>query len=66
MTSFEMSNLAQNNLSQILAETNEQIEQANGTQQVINLNGDYMFQDKESMDSLLNRIGLAVQRKGGK
>lgn len=66
MTAFEMSNLAQNNLSQTLAETNEQIEQANGTQQVINLNGDYMFQDKESMDSLLNRIGLAVQRKGGK
>ena len=66
MTAFEMSNLAQNNLSQTLAETNEQIEQASGTQQVINLNGDYMFQDKESMDSLLNRIGLAVQRKGGK
>ena len=67
MTAFEMSNLAQNNLSQTLAETNEQIEQANGrTQQVINLNGDYMFQDEESMDTLLNKIGLAVQRKGGK
>lgn len=66
MTTFEMSNTAQNNLSQSLVETNQLIEQTNETQQVINLNGSYMFQDEESMDSLLNKIGLAVQRKGGK
>ena len=28
----------------------------------INLNGDYMFQDKESMDYFLNRLGLVLAR----
>ena len=28
----------------------------------INLNGDYMFQDKASMDYFLNRMQLAIQR----
>ena len=28
----------------------------------INLNGDYMFQDKASMDYFLNRMQLALQR----
>lgn len=33
---------------------------------VVNLNGNYMFNDEESMDMLLNNIGLAVQRKEGR
>ena len=29
------------------------------------MNNDYMFEDEESMNSLLNKIGLEVQRQGG-
>jgi hypothetical protein len=32
------------------------------TNTTINLNGDYMFQDKASMDYFLNRMQLAIQR----
>ena len=28
----------------------------------VNLNGDYMFNDRESMDYFLNRLGLVLQR----
>lgn len=35
---------------------------AMGANQTINLNGDYMFQDKASMDYFLNRMQLAIQR----
>lgn len=56
----------QSSLSQSLNETNEQVEEFNSQRQTINLNGSYMFQDEESMDYLMNQIGLAVQRKGGK
>ena len=31
-------------------------------QTIINLNGDYMFQDKESMDYFMNRLGLVLAR----
>lgn len=30
--------------------------------QTVNLNGDYMFNDRESMDYFLNRLGLVLQR----
>lgn len=63
----EMSNNAQDNLNQSLEETNQQQEQQDQDtgQQTIILNGNYMFQDEESMDYLMNGIGLAVQRQGG-
>lgn len=35
---------------------------ANRGNVIVNLNGDYMFQDKESMDYFLNRLGLALNR----
>lgn len=65
MTAFDMMNNAQNNLSQTLVESNDQLEVASEANQVININGDYWFENEESMDSLLNKIGLAVQRQGG-
>lgn len=66
MTAFEMSNTANNNLSQTVATTNKTVEVSDQPKQTINLNGSYMFTDEESMNSLLNKIGLAVQRQGGK
>lgn len=65
MTTFEMSEAVQNSLSETLMESNQNLDINNNSKQVINLNGSYMFQDEESMDTLLNRMGLAIQRKGG-
>ena len=33
-----------------------------GANTTINLNGSYMFQDKDSMDYFMNKLALAVQR----
>lgn len=67
MNTFEMSNQVQNNLSEALIESNQTLETLNNQKQpTVILQGGYMFQDEESMDTLLNKIGLAVQRKGGK
>lgn len=65
MTTFEMANNVQNNLSQTLLESNQTMAKNAETQPVVNLNGSYMFTDEESMNSLLNQIGLIVQRQGG-
>ena len=66
MNTFEMSNQVQNNLSEALIESNQLLETLNNQKQpTVILQGGYMFQDEESMDTLLNKIGLAVQRKGG-
>lgn len=65
MTTFEMANNVQNNLSQTLLESNQTMAENAETQPVVNLNGSYMFTDEESMNSLLNQIGLIVQRQGG-
>lgn len=63
----EMSNAVNENLSNALFTSNEQVEALNtSTQQTINLNGSYIFDDDESINYLMNRIGLAVQRQGGK
>lgn len=67
MNVFEMNNQVQNNLSETLIESNQTLETLNNQKQpTVILQGGYMFQDEESMDTLLNKIGLAVQRKGGK
>ena len=67
MNIFEMNNQVQNNLSETLIESNQALETLNNQKQpTVILQGGYMFQDEESMDTLLNKIGLAVQRKGGK
>lgn len=63
----EMSDAVNENLSNALFTSNEQVEALNtSTQQTINLNGSYIFDDDESINYLMNRIGLAVQRQGGK
>ena len=67
MNVFEMNNQVQNNLSETLIESNQTLETLNNQKQpTVILQGGYMFQDEESMDTLLNKIGLAVQRKVGK
>lgn len=67
MNIFEMNNQVQNSLSETLIESNQTLETvSNQKQPTVILQGSYMFQDEESMDTLLNKIGLAVQRKGGK
>ena len=67
MNVFEMNNQVQNNLSETLIESNQTLETLNNQKQpTVILQGGYMSQDEESMDTLLNKIGLAVQRKGGK
>ena len=38
------------------------VAEAVGANTTINLNGSYMFQDKESMDYFMNKLALAVQR----
>ena len=65
MTALQMYDNVQENLSQSLVESNQQTETQNESAQTINLNGNYMFDDEEAMNSLLNKIGLAVQRQGG-
>lgn len=65
MNAINMANAVQNTLSEILMESNEKLDTFNNSRQIINLNGSYMFQDDESMEYLLNKIGLAVQRQGG-
>lgn len=61
----DMNQTVQNSLNESLQTSNETLGEANATRQVINLNGSYMFDDEESMEFLLNKIGLAVQRQGG-
>ena len=49
----------------IILDSNLKLEGFNFSKQTINLNGSYLFQDEESMEYLMNGIGLAVQRQGG-
>ena len=65
MTTFEMTDNGQDNVSQTLLESNQNMAETAEVQPIINLNGSYAFEDEESMNSLLNRIGLVVQRQGG-
>ena len=65
MNALNMANAVQNTLSETLMESNEKLDTFNNSRQTIILNGRFMFQDDESMDYLLNKIGLAVQRQGG-
>lgn len=62
---LNMSSIVQNTLSESLMTSNESLDSLAQSKQIINLNGSYMFQDEESMEYLMNRIGLAVQRQGG-
>lgn len=65
MNIMDMASTVQNNLAQSLSTSNQELDKINRNRQIINLNGSYMFQDDESMEYLLNQIGLAVQRQGG-
>lgn len=61
----DMNQTVQNSLNESLQTSNETLGEVNAARQVINLNGSYIFDDEESMEFLLNKIGLAVQRQGG-
>lgn len=59
-----LSNSLSDSFSQSVSSSNEDVARL-GPQAAINMNGSYLFQDEESMDILLNKLGLAIQRKGG-
>lgn len=61
----DMNQTVQSNLNESLQSSNESVAAYNASRQTINLNGSYIFDDEESMEMLLNKIGLAVQRQGG-
>ena len=61
----DMYQTVQSNLNESLQASNLTLAENNASRQTINLNGSYMFEDEESMEHLLNKIGLAVQRQGG-
>lgn len=61
----DMNQTVQSNLNESLQSSNESVAAYNASRQTINLNGSYIFDDEESMETLLNKIGLAVQRQGG-
>lgn len=61
----DMNQTVQSNLNESLQSSNESVAAYNASRQTINLNGSYIFDDEESMEALLNKIGLAVQRQGG-
>ena len=61
----DMNQTVQSNLNESLQSSNESVAAYNASRQIINLNGSYIFDDEESMETLLNKIGLAIQRQGG-
>lgn len=61
----DMNQTVQSNLNESLQSSNESVAAYNASRQTINLNGSYIFDDEESMETILNKIGLAVQRQGG-
>lgn len=65
MNVIDINNQIQESLDAFLDQSNQQLEGFNFSKQTINLNGSYLFQDEESMEYLMNGIGLAVQRQGG-
>ena len=61
----DMNQTVQSNLNESLQASYLTLAENSASRQTINLNGSYMFEDEESMEHLLNKIGLAVQRQGG-
>lgn len=66
MNIFDISTSVQNSLSEDLIKSNQTLETVRETMQdAIKKSSSTVF-NEEQMDALMNKIGLAIQRKGGK
>ena len=66
MNIFDISTSVQNSLSEDLIKSNQTLETVQETiKDTIQKNSSAVF-NEEQMDALMNKIGLAIQRKGGK
>ena len=66
MNIFDISTSVQNSLSEDLIKSNQMLETVQETiKKTIQKNSSAVF-NEEQMDALMNKIGLAIQRKGGK
>ena len=66
MNIFDISTSVQNSLSEDLIKSNQTLETVQETiKDTIQRNSSAVF-NEEQMDALMNKIGLAIQRKGGK
>ena len=66
MNIFNISTSVQNSLSEDLIKSNQTLETVQETiKDTIQKNSSAVF-NEEQMDALMNKIGLAIQRKGGK
>ena len=66
MNIFDISTSVQNSLSEDLIKSNQMLETVQETMQdAIKKSSSTVF-NEEQMDALMNKIGLAIQRKGGK
>ena len=66
MNIFDISTSVQNSLSEDLIKSNQTLETVQETiKDTIQKNSSTVF-NEEQMDALMNKIGLAIQRKGGK
>ena len=66
MNIFDISTSVQNSLSEDLIKSNRMLETVQQTMQdAIKKSSSTAF-NEEQMDALMNKIGLAIQRKGGK
>lgn len=66
MNIFDISTSVQNSLSEDLIKSNQMLETVQETMQdAIKKSSSTAF-NEEQMDALMNKIGLTIQRKGGK
>ena len=66
MNLFDISTSVQNSLSEDLIKSNQMLETVQETMQdAIKKSSSTAF-NEEQMDALMNKIGLTIQRKGGK
>lgn len=66
MNIFDISTSVQNSLSEDLIKSNQMLETVQETMQdAIKKSSSTVF-NEEQMDALMNKIGLTIQRKGGK
>lgn len=66
MNIFDISTSVQNSLSEDLIKSNQMLETVQETMQDAIKKSNSTAFNEEQMDALMNKIGLTIQRKGGK
>ena len=66
MNIFDISTSVQNSLSEDLIKSNQTLETVQETIKDTNQKNSSAVFNEEQMDALMNKIGLTIQRKGGK